>query len=88
MRAWAEASDRFGDRMAVLAIAVQRAMSRLRHQRVNIDGQIWPYLVGGPANARHTFLMVHGFASNKDIPAAHRHARAVRQRRHCLAAPK
>ncbi len=46
-------------------IGLSRKRARLRRKSVEVDGESWPYLEGGPAGG-DTILLVHGFGGEKD----------------------
>ncbi len=55
----------FPEKIAAWGMAAERARNGLTHKTVQIDGETWHYLEGGPQDAE-TVLMLHGFAGDKD----------------------
>ncbi|NIL95537.1 MAG: alpha/beta fold hydrolase, partial [Woeseiaceae bacterium] len=50
---------------AEFAISIERYRTGLLPARIQVDGEPWHYLVGGPADGE-TVLLLHGFGANKD----------------------
>jgi len=55
----------FPEESTRLAINVGRSASGLEHRTVDLDGETWHYLEGGPQGAG-TVLLLHGFGGDKD----------------------
>ena len=55
----------FPKQLMRLLLVVGRRAARLRAKTVVVDGEVWHYLEGGPADAE-TILFVHGFGTDKD----------------------
>lgn len=54
------------DRFVEWLIALNRKSSGLARKTATVQGEDWFFLEGGPSDAEHSFLLVHGFGSNKD----------------------
>ncbi len=61
----ATAGTLFPAEVAGVAISAERSRSGLTADAINIDGETWPYLVGGPIDGE-VVLLVHGFGGDKD----------------------
>jgi abhydrolase domain-containing protein 6 len=61
----ATAGTLFPAEVAGVAISAERSRSGLTADAVNIAGESWPYLVGGPVDGE-VVLLVHGFGGDKD----------------------
>ena len=46
-------------------LLIARRVLGLRTKSIEVDGNLWPYLEGGPASG-DVLLLLHGFAGNKD----------------------
>ncbi|MGB5511525.1 MAG: alpha/beta fold hydrolase [Woeseiaceae bacterium] len=53
--------QQFANRLLLIA----RRVLGLRTRSIDVDGNLWPYLEGGPASGE-VLLLLHGFAGNKD----------------------
>jgi len=55
----------FPEETTRLAIHAERTASGLEHRTIDLDGETWHYLEGGPRDAG-TVLLLHGFGGDKD----------------------
>ena len=54
------------DRFVEWLISLQRKANGLVRKTAQVEGESWHYLEGGPPDAEHVFLLLHGFGSHKD----------------------
>jgi pimeloyl-ACP methyl ester carboxylesterase len=66
-------------KFVALAVHLMRRSSRLKHKTIEVNGDIWPYLEGGPESA-DVLVLLHGFGGDKDnwTPYARHFTKAYR----------